>query len=153
MTEDPFADSIVAAMPRLIRYARRISKEPQDLAQATMLRALEKRDLYRDLGQPIDGWLIRIASNIRYDWNKKEMRCPTGVEEYEDMTSRESGADTKVFVKEVLAGLSRLPSNDIALMYADGVGQKETANFLGIPSGTVASRLNRVQRLMREKFS
>jgi RNA polymerase sigma-70 factor, ECF subfamily len=70
--DDSFADGIVDALPALGRYARHLAgREYEDLVQITALRALSRRDRYREEGK-LEGWLICMMHNVWVRAGKKE---------------------------------------------------------------------------------
>ena len=123
------------------------SQDAEDVLQETWLAA------YTHLEQQTDpaaekSWLLAIARNQCALWYRKKYRRDAMQENslpYDP--SADSSAGT-VFVRSVLAGLPRETARILQLYYIQGYRQKEIAHRLGIPVGTVKSRLH----YARERF-
>lgn len=123
------------------------SQDAEDVLQETWLAA------YTHLEQQADpaaekSWLLAIARNQCALWYRKKYRSDAMQETIllQDQ-SADSSAGT-VFVRSVLAGLPRETARILQLYYIQGYRQKEIAHRLGIPVGTVKSRLYHA----RERF-
>ena len=91
-------------------------------------------------------WLLGIARNKWRDWYRKKARCPeTPMEELPDVAGEEP-ADTAV--AETLSRLSDRDARMLRLFYLEELPQREIARRLGIPEGTVKSRLS----VARDRF-
>lgn len=147
-------EAIVALLPRLRRFclARTGSIDAaDDLAQATIVRALERIEQW-EKGTRLDSWMFRIAQNINIDEARARARRGTavGVEHLEAMP----GDDGRVLTEErsdvraVRKAIAALPEDQraiVALVILEGQSYKEAAATLGIPMGTVMSRLARAR--------
>jgi RNA polymerase sigma-70 factor (ECF subfamily) len=136
-------------LTRLWRYALLLSKAPdvaEDLVQATCLRAIERADQYTP-GTRLDRWLFVILRSI---W-LNEVRARR-IRQSEESTDSEKaltidGAkelETNILAAEVLTAISQLPEaqrETVLLVYGEGYSYAEAAKLLGIPIGTVMSRL------------
>jgi RNA polymerase sigma factor (sigma-70 family) len=148
--------------PRIHRYvARRAGREvADDLVAETFLAAFAKRRRY-DLGYADAGpWLYGIATNLVGQHRREEIRqfrirqaaipdlaVPGHAE-------RVAGDVTAGAMHDLLAtALAGLPAGDrdvLVLIAWEQLTYEETAWALGIPVGTVRSRLNRVRTRLRE---
>ena len=136
-------------LTRLWRYALLLSKAPdvaEDLVQATCVRAIERADQYM-LGTRLDRWLFTILRSI---WlNEQRARRVRGREASIDSENALTidGArelETNIRAAEVLTAIGRLPEGQretVLLVCGEGYSYAEAANLLGIPIGTVMSRL------------
>jgi RNA polymerase sigma-70 factor (ECF subfamily) len=131
---------------RLWRYAVVLSSSrdaADDLVQATCARAMERADQFAP-GTRLDRWLFAILRSI---W-LNQIRAPRireggGFVEAEQALTFDGAHDTEVF-----SPLGRLPEaqRETALMvYAEGYTYAEAAEALGVPTGTVMSRLATVR--------
>jgi RNA polymerase sigma-70 factor, ECF subfamily len=127
--------------------------DAEDLVQETMLRAYARFDTFQD-GTNVKAWLYRILQNTWIDQCRKKSRRPTEVLAWDwpsngstDVAALESVPDVAV-----KAALMALPEESrIAVYYADveGFSYKEIAAILGVPVGTVTSRLHRGRQRLR----
>jgi RNA polymerase sigma factor (sigma-70 family) len=134
-----------------------------DLVAETFLTAFRVRQRY-DLGRPdARPWLYGIAANMIGRHRRAEVRRLKALARAADTTpvnpaaagadeivSRLDAAAVRRDLFQALAGLS-LGDRDVLLLIAwAGLTSDETAAALGIPSGTVRSRLSRARRKVRE---
>ncbi|MCL6458622.1 MAG: RNA polymerase sigma factor SigY [Gorillibacterium sp.] len=147
--------------PFIVKYLIKITLHPQlaeDIAQETMLKALEKIKLY-DGRSKFSTWLIAIATRLYIDSRRratKELSImeQEGREQRAGRSLRYRLAATGGEWTEVLDALSRLSSElrlAVVLKHYYGYSQKEIADLVGIPEGTVKSRVyNGLQALRKE---
>jgi RNA polymerase sigma-70 factor (ECF subfamily) len=117
------------------------SQLAEDAAQETFVRAL------RSLGQlrrgPVEPWLRRIAVNCAIDQLRRGPREVVGVEHVPDLPSGHPPTDQDA---DLIAAVLRLPDERrvvVVLHYWFDYTREEISTVLGIPRGTVASRLAR----------
>jgi RNA polymerase sigma-70 factor, ECF subfamily len=152
---------LIAALPPLRRYARALTRDANradDLVQDTLTRAWEKRALWR-AGNNLRGWLLTIMHNVHV--NQYAMRRR---ERAQDSLDADDGpmagweipvpatqAD-RVEVTEVFLQIDRLPVEQREVLILAAVKElryEEIAGTLGIPLGTVMSRLARARDKLR----
>ncbi len=140
--------------------ARRVGgRAADDLAADVFLTAFTQRQRYdvaRNCARP---WLYGIATNMISSHRRQEGRYfralsraeaqPGWEEEEERLTDRLSAAATRPLLASALAGLSPGDRDVLLLVALADFGYPEVAEALGIPQGTVASRLSRVRRQLR----
>lgn len=118
----------------------------QELVQATALRALEKQALYSP-GTRLDRWLMSMMINVwRNDLRARRVRVGAGVVDAENVLVLDGAAqiETNIFASQVLNAVAQLPEaqrETVLLVYLEGWSYREAADALGIPVGTVMSRL------------
>lgn len=147
--------------PRIHRYvARRVGRDlADDLVAETFLAAFAKRDRYRTAYRDAGPWLYGIATNLIGQHHRDEVRqlrirhaaaADLNVPGHADQVS---GDVTARSVHGLLAAaLAGLPpgDRDVVLLIAwEQLTYAETAQALGIPVGTVRSRLNRARARLR----
>jgi RNA polymerase sigma-70 factor, ECF subfamily len=149
----------------LYRTALRLTGRPQDaedLVQETFLRAWRSLHTYRAGTNP-KAWLFRILHNAHIDRYRASSRTVPTVDEIEgqdpafvvEETPESLVADT-VMEAEVRDALMQLPEvfrTCVVLADLEGFSYQEIADTLGIPRGTVMSRLFRGRRAMRKALS
>ena len=150
--------------PTVHRYlARRVgSQAADDLASETFTRALAAVAFF-DGDQPsARPWLLGIATNLVHRHHRDEVRhlraitrsgAASMVDHGEDMASRvdtrvTAGACSTALVRALLT--LKTADRDTLLLFAwEQLAYQEIADVLGIPVGTVRSRLNRARKRLR----
>jgi RNA polymerase sigma-70 factor, ECF subfamily len=147
-----FSQELIDMLPRLRRFTRALTRseaDADDLTQASVERALLHRDRWQP-GTRLDSWLYRIAQNLWRD----ELRAHRRRAEPLDQISDPMGEDGRVshmnsmHAMEVAAAFELLPEDQrtvLALVALDGLSYAEAADVLGIPVGTVMSRVARAR--------
>jgi RNA polymerase sigma factor (sigma-70 family) len=145
-----FDSELAMLLPRLRRFAHTLSRSPadaDDLTQATAERALRSRAQWQP-GTSLDSWAYRIMRNLWIDTvrsRSRRERIEAPAEEAERI-GEDPMMDAKVELARTMAAMNRLPDEQrevVALILVEGFGYRETAEMLGVPIGTVSSRLVR----------
>ena len=152
-----FFDRLLSELPWLYRAARRQTRSPadaEDLVQATVVRALERRGDVRELDR-LRPWLLRVQrtvllNSVRGARNRLEViegghgvgavPEPAGDLE-EEIFSRALDAR----LESALASLAPEWRQALLLREVDGLSYDEIAEIQGCPIGTVRSRLARAR--------
>lgn len=136
--------------------ARRIDGDvADDLASETFLVAFEQRREFDQGWEDALPWLFGIATNLLHRHRRREARIWKAVQasDSEGWTQIEDGPlQAELTVKAMAPAIRRLPERDrdALLLYAWGdLDYEGVARALGIPVGTVRSRLNRARRSLR----
>ena len=141
-------------IPALRRYAfalARNSAEADDLVQDCLERALSRWSLRRADGD-LRAWLFAILRNQFVNAYHRNKRRGTQVAADADASSP-AGQDRALELGDALAALDLLPEDQKSLLLLVGVedfSYAEAAEVLGIPAGTVMSRLSRARKRLRE---
>jgi RNA polymerase sigma-70 factor (ECF subfamily) len=148
--------------PHIHRYlARRAGRQAaDDLVAETFLAAFAKRDRY-DLGHPdARPWLYGIATNLVGQHRRDEARqyrigqAATADPEVPGHAEQVAADVTAQAVRPLLEGaLAGLPAGDrdvLLLIAWEQLSYQEVSRALGIPVGTVRSRLNRARTKIRQ---
>ena len=125
----------------------------EDLTQEAFERAWRARASYRGGPDEVGAWLYRIAMNTAMSWLRRQrlarllpVRLFHGSDpDAEDMERVEN----RQLADVALAALSPKLRVVVVLTYYSGLTRAEIASALGVPSGTVASRLALAQQVMR----
>lgn len=147
---DPFADGILALLPRLRRFAAGLSRdtgEADDLCQMTIERALRSRSKWQQ-GTRLDSWMYRMMRNIWIDEIRaRTRRSETFVVEDAGLgVGASGGQEARVELADMDRALARLPDEQreaVLLVMVEGWSYKEAAEIVGCPVGTLNSRLVR----------
>lgn len=127
-----------------------------DLAQETLVRALEKVEDLRDEAQ-LRSWLCAILHNCWCNYWRQNRHTATmdPVESDErlrvdDDCPREAEHEC---IRRAIAALPRGQREVVTLVELEGFSYKEVSNAVGIPIGTVMSRLCRARRALAERLA
>jgi RNA polymerase sigma-70 factor (ECF subfamily) len=154
---DEFESITMPIMNDLYRTARRTlgsQTEAEDVVQETYLQAWKSFHRFTP-GTNIRAWLYKILFHVINHHRRKSYRLVTLKEEeeflFEQMTY-EPPVSPELRDEDILAALDRVPMNFRAVILLADVQEfsyKEVAEALGIPIGTVMSRLNRGRKMLR----
>lgn len=142
-------------IPALRRYAYALLRDHEradDLVQDTLERALSRWSLRRSDGD-LRAWLFTIQRNLYVSHWRRDRRgnTPVAMEEA-TLASIAPRQETTLEVHDVLAALDQLPEEQKSLLLLVGVedfSYEEAARILGMPIGTVMSRLSRARQRLR----
>jgi RNA polymerase sigma-70 factor (ECF subfamily) len=145
-------EALVALIPRLRRYARALTGErfrADDLVQDTLERAIAKWALWRP-GTDLRAWTFTIMHNVYVNQVKRSVLAAEslGPEAGMDLEDGAASADTLAQLNALNAALQRLPDEQrelLLLITLEGFSYDEAAHTLGLPIGTVMSRLARAR--------
>jgi RNA polymerase sigma-70 factor, ECF subfamily len=137
------------SLARLWRYALMLSRArdvADDLVQATCLRAMQRADQFVP-GTRVDRWLFAILRSIWLnEIRSRRIREGGGFVDAADAltTDGEREIEMNITVAAVLRAIDRLPEaqrETVLLVYGEGYSYAEAAVALGVPVGTIMSRL------------
>ena len=152
---------LVAALPRLRRYARVLTGDlhrADDLVQDTLARAWEKRRLWQ-AGSDLRAWLFTIMHNVHV--NQFSMRQREYAQASLDADEGPAAGweipvqptqSHRVELAEVFEQIGRLPPPQrevLVLAAVEEMRYEEIGGVLGVPIGTVMSRLSRAREKLR----
>lgn len=146
---------IIQHIPRLRRYARALTGDTSradDLVQDTLERALAKLDLWRPEGD-LRAWLFTLMHNLFVNQVRTASRRPVqDLDEGFDMAV-EGEQMQALSVRDLGRALQALPEEQRAVILLVGLeqfGYAEAARILGVPVGTIMSRLSRARERLRQ---
>ena len=155
---DPSADvrhQIAALLPRLRRFGRVLARTPEDaddLVQAAIEKALVRTDQWAP-GTRLDSWMFRIMQNAWIDEvRSRQRRGETFVPEEEGEHVGVSTTDAQIDAIAVRKAVAQLGEDQrvvVGLVLVEGLSYDEAAQVLGIPVGTVTSRLARAREALQ----
>src|SRR5436309_8312477 len=134
--------------------------DARDLVQETLLRVRTGLRTYKP--GSMEGWLSRIATNVFLDDVRRRKRRPLDLlpDDPDRVVPPDLAADealaAEVLPDEVQAAIARLPPDfRVAVVLSDVVGLSyaEIGENLGVPIGTVRSRIHRGRSLLRKAFA
>jgi RNA polymerase sigma-70 factor (ECF subfamily) len=143
-------------IPRLRRYARALTRSADradDLVQETLLRAISKSHLWQP-GTDIRAWLFTIMHNLYVNMVRRVMREEAAVDIDQISSSLVAVTDptSSSQLRDLERALGRLPDEQrevILLVGLEGMSYETAAEVLGVPVGTVRSRLSRGREALR----
>ncbi len=150
-----------AHIPRLRRYARALTGDrflADDLVQDTLERGVAKISLWRRTGR-FESWLLSIMHNVFVNQIKARACRPSEIAFDESFTGSCAEPPVRAVqcdaleIRDLDAALDRLPpeQREVLLLVAlEECSYEETARILGIPAGTVMSRLSRARERLRQ---
>ena len=157
-------EQLHAQLPRLRRYARALTNSREaadDLTQDTLERAWNKRALWSDganAAQPasLRAWLHAVMHNVFINGTRKR-RPDESLDDLPDsadtLHQHGASAETRAALRDLQRALTRLPDEQREVVLLVGLEQlsyAETADALGVPIGTVMSRLSRGRERLRQ---
>ncbi|MBS7701104.1 MULTISPECIES: sigma-70 family RNA polymerase sigma factor [unclassified Chelatococcus] len=151
---DDVAALLEPQIPALRRYAYALVRNhdlADDLVQDCLERAVARWYLRRRDGD-LKAWLFTILRNLYISDFRQRRRRGTEVDIDDVALSVHPAQDAGLETQDVLTALDRLPEEHRAILLLVGVedlSYEETAVVLGIPRGTVMSRLARARQNLR----
>jgi RNA polymerase sigma-70 factor (ECF subfamily) len=159
------AEDLNAQLPRLRRYARALTgtrEAADDLTQDTLERAWNKRALWRDDAAPgaapssLRAWLHAVMHNVFINGTRRQ-RPLEPLDELADshaaLRAETASAETNAALRDLQRALSQLPNEQREIVLLVGLEQlsyAEAAQAVGVPLGTVMSRLSRGRERLRQ---
>lgn len=150
--------AIVAELPRLRRYARALMRDPDaadDLVQDCMERALLRLDNWQTGDSP-RRWLFTVMHHLFVDQMRKAGRQVEAhrsvAHEFDDAVAEPSQFETLATreVVEALQDLAPERREAIVLVAVEGMSYAQASTVLGIPTGTLMSRIARGREDLRD---
>lgn len=153
---DTRRQALLDELPRLRRYARMLVGDPahaDDLVQDCLVRAISNLDRWQ-IGTNMRAWLFTIMRNVLFNDLRRARRSPFLDSGGDPMDTVPVAADQeqRMRVLDVDKAFTRLPPahKEVFLLIAvEGMDYEEAAQILGVPVGTVKSRLSRARTDLR----
>ena len=142
-------------IPALRRYAYALLRDhaaADDLVQDTLERALSRWPQRRPEAD-LRAWVFTIQRNLFVtDWRQRQRRGPHASLDDAALPGTAAQQESGLEVQDVLAALDQLPEEQKSLLLLIGVedfSYDDAARILGVPMGTVMSRLSRGRQKLR----
>lgn len=159
-----FDDEVLPHLDLLYRVALRLAGEParaEDLVQDTILKALGAWSRFRP-GSNVRAWLVTILRNQFISTWRKSSRAPLAADpdslpEITDHNNPDPEGNffEQLIDEEVTEALAALPDEFrevVVLSDLEGLPYAEVAEAVGVPVGTVKSRLFRGRRILQGRL-
>lgn len=145
---------LVALLPRLRRYARLLTRDhaaADDLVQDVLQRAIEREASFRT-GENLRPWLFALMHNLFVDGtrHKEAVDWSADTGELPEMSAAPNSDPAEM--RDIRRALEQLPAEQcevLLLVAVEGLRYREAAEVLGLPVGTVMSRLARAREKMQ----
>jgi RNA polymerase sigma-70 factor (ECF subfamily) len=141
----------------LARWLTRNNEDAEDVVQEAFLRAFSAVENLR--GEDAKPWLLTIVRNTSLTWMKRNRNAAATIgleEQVEDPSEPSPDPEETLLIscdrEQVRKALEQLPSEfreAIVLRELEGLSYKEIATTVGVPLGTVMSRLSRGREWLR----
>jgi RNA polymerase sigma-70 factor, ECF subfamily len=144
-------------IPRLRRYARALTRNAvraDDLVQETLVRALHKEHLWQP-GTDLRAWLFTIMHNQNVNEIRRAIRddATVDLENCSAILTATTDPTASRQLRELDHALAQLPEEQrqvILLVGLEGMSYEDAAAILGVPIGTIRSRLSRGRESLRK---
>jgi RNA polymerase sigma-70 factor (ECF subfamily) len=139
-------------IPSLRRYARGLAGDrhtADDLVQDCLVLALDRERQFR--GERLAPWVFAILSNVGRSRHRTRRRAPPMA----PLGEVADGGTDPAMRTALFSALSALPEEQrkaLLLTTVEGFSYEETANILGVPLGTVMSRIWRARTSLAERL-
>jgi RNA polymerase sigma-70 factor (ECF subfamily) len=154
-------DRLYAALVRMLGSA----DEAREAVQDAFVHAYQKLDTFQG-NSAFSTWLFRIAVNAAFSRQRRSKRYrasldgnrgETGYEPADHRSDADpsqplESSETQRIVREALAALPDEYRTALVLKEMDGFRYEEIADIVGVPIGTVRSRIHRARNELREKL-
>ena len=146
-------DQQYTSLYRSIRAVVLDAAAAEDLTQESFVRAYRARHRYTPTAPP-GAWLRRIGINLAISYlRRQKLARVLPARLYIAPDRREyDRAEARDVVTKALGTLSPKLRAAIVLHYYDGLTREEIASVLGVPAGTVASRIAKAVAIMRKSI-
>ena len=144
---------IESEIPRLKRYASALFRNrdgADDLVQETLLRALEKSDLWTP-GTNLRAWLFTLMHNLYVNQVRRSVREGQKIDLDRIKPSTAPAQIWSLLMRDVKRGLARLPREQRSVVWTvavDGMKYEQAAQIYSVPIGTIRSRLCRARQTL-----
>ncbi|MEZ5100230.1 MAG: sigma-70 family RNA polymerase sigma factor [Thermoleophilia bacterium] len=163
-----FEEEALELSDQVYRVARRLApsrEEAEDLVQETYIRAFRNWRSFQP-GTNLRAWLLRILTNLNIDRGRREQRAPDmqPMEEgdyflyskLDDGVPEEDRVVERLSQDDIVQALAAVPHDFRDVIVLVDIGEfsyADAAQILGIPIGTVMSRLHRGRRVLKQELA
>lgn len=154
-----FDELLSQQIPSLRRYARALTQDvnlADDLVQDCLERAFSNFDRWQQ-GTNFRAWLFTIMHNAFINSIRRAKSAPSSYETFDSgvhTLRRDDQHESGMLIRDLGEALSTLPDDQkevLLLVGLEGLAYKEVSEVLGIPVGTVMSRLHRAREFLRSQ--
>ncbi len=157
---DDVRREMVELLPRLRRFAYSLTgsmEEADDMVQTACVKALSRLDQFKP-GTRLDSWMFRIIQttwldHVRSAPVRRTVADPDALDQAVATDPIEERTMARLALDKVREAMGGLPEDQrvlLGLVVVDGLSYRQAAESLGIPIGTVMSRLSRARRRLAD---
>jgi RNA polymerase sigma-70 factor (ECF subfamily) len=152
MTADDH-ERLLVWLPRLRRYARALAgqrDDADDLVQDTLERAWSRLHLWRGVAD-MRAWLFGIMHNVHVDGTRRRRVATVPLDEDDAAGAVEVAHRDRLALRDLQSALDALPAEQkevLLLVGLEDMSYADAARTLGVPIGTVMSRISRGRRML-----
>jgi RNA polymerase sigma-70 factor (ECF subfamily) len=147
---------VIGLIGSLRRYARSLTRDAnqaEDLVQETLVRAYERSGTFR-VGGNLRGWLLSVLHNTFIDERRRQKAETRRMERLSEIAVSTAPAEqeSRIHLQQIQQAFLSLPDEQRAALHLvaiEGLPYQEAAAALGIPLGTLMSRLGRARAALR----
>jgi RNA polymerase sigma-70 factor (ECF subfamily) len=145
---------LLSWVPRLRRYARALAgnrADADDLVQDTLERAWARAGLWHGVAD-MRAWLFGVMHNLHVDGVRRPRLDTVALDEDAPEPPVAPVHGERLALRDLQAALDRLPAEQkevLLLVALEDMAYADVARTLGIPVGTVMSRLSRARERLR----
>lgn len=151
---------IEAEIPRLRRYARFLCRnvdDADDLVQDCLIRAISNLERWQP-GTNLRAWLFVILRNVYINDKRRSNRSPVSAGSENDyanygVSGNQEARQELLQLQDAFNKLSVEHREILTLVTIEGFAYEESASILGVPVGTVRSRLARARIALKQLFN
>lgn len=163
MQNDRFQSRLIALQSNMLNFAFLLTSnrdDANDLVQDTMLKVLDNRDKYTD-NVNFKGWVLTVMRNIFINGYRKASRTTVLIDRSEDLyllnlpqDAGDASPEGAMAIKEINAVVNsfdeeyRVPFS----MHLAGYKYQEIADRIGLPLGTIKSRIFFARKTLRQRL-
>lgn len=150
-----FINELEYCIPALRRYAFTLlhqKEEADDLVQDCLERAIRKQDLWKK-DTSLRAWLFTMQHNLFINQLKRNSRKLQLVSSDEELVNCQDNDQPNVLMRDIHYCMQQLSEDQrevLLLVTVEGFSYKEVAKIVGIPLGTVMSRLSRAREMLQK---
>lgn len=155
MTGGITGELLASRIPRLRRYARALTRNAEaadDLVQDCLERAWRKAHHW-EIGTDLRAWLFTVMHNVHVNTLRRPQPETEPMEHDDYLDSRPQPADAGLNLRDLERGLARLSAEQrevLLLVCLEEMPYEQVAAVVGVPIGTVMSRLHRARERLRD---
>ena len=163
--EDAWTEMVRCYAPRLLRMSLRYTRrwdEAEEVTQEIFVRVYQCLDSYRIGAGTFRNWIFRVARNCLIDHYRRTRRREISIDDVEAANVKDDRlpdplqslehAEASAIVRSSLRTLPADSREVIQLREIDGMEYAEMAATLGIPKGTIKSRIHRARGELTQLF-
>jgi RNA polymerase sigma-70 factor (ECF subfamily) len=155
MDDSPDIRDDLAAMRCYARSLTRDNQDADDVVQDALLRAIERQATYQP-DRNRRRWLLAIVHNVFFSAKRREASEARRNNRFAEtlIDQLEPGQEEHARLSEIARQFAALPEHHRAVLHLtaiEGLSYQQAAETLGVPVGTVMSRLSRARAALRER--